>query len=895
MVAALTCATTASAQAVSQTEATTEPTREGNTDVVVTASRVASSGFDAPTPTTVVGAAELRQGTRPNIAAVLDDLPAFRPTLNPGNTGLSTIQSGVQSADLRGVGATRTLVLLNGHRFVGDNDLNTIPIDLVERVEVVTGGASADWGSGAVAGVVNVLLNDKLKGLTLSIHDGISDRGDGFEYRASGIFGTSFASDRGHLILDAEYYNNDGITPRTSRPNIGNAGVIANQGYTATNGQHQYLLVPNLSLVILSPGGLILSGPLAGQAFNPDGTLHTFNPGTQVGSALSVGGEQPYQDQYQYLTAPVTRYNLYGRTTFEVSNALKLSADVRYMRSFNDYPFFPDVDQADILIRPDNAFLSSAVRTAIAGKPFVIGRLNSDFAFREYKYSRQDIQGTVGASGDLGGSWKYDAYYTHGERTIQQEVFNARIKANFALAVDSVVSPTTGQPICRIALTNPATNCVPIDLFGVGAPSAAATAYVNGSAFLRYRQKLDNGAVTVRGEPFSLWAGPVAIAVGGELRRESIHTLGNDPISLANGFTTVNSKGYDGSFNAKEAFGEVAVPLLRDVPLLNKLDFNAAGRISDFSNSGTIYAWKLGATDRVFKDLLLRFVRSRDTRSASLTELFTMQTSATGTITDPVTRAQYVVTQLNGGNANLLPEKSNTTTFGGVYSPSWAPGLNVSVDHYDINIDRAITTLSAQDIVTRCATGNTSLCALITRGANGQITGIQSTFINLANYRTKGLDIEASYLLPLDRLWSGTEGRLRFRALANHVETLRTFDGVNEVQFKGTVGPQSTFGVPAWRGVGSVTYERGATSIDVRARYVDGGTYNPLLDIANNNVPSRTYFDLTYEIGVPAGGRLFTLFGSVTNLLDKDPPLAGNPQFYDIVGRYFTIGARVKL
>jgi iron complex outermembrane receptor protein len=867
-------------------------------EVVVTASRVQREGFEAPTPTTVIGSTELHLAARANIAAVLDDLPQVKDTFNPTNTTRSAVLSGQQSVDLRGLGSTRTLVLLDGHRFIGDNDLNTIPFDLVKRVEVVTGGASADWGSGAIAGVVNVILDDKLDGGRFSAATGISSRSDDREYRASAAYGAEFANGRGHFMVDAEYYDSEGAYPLTSRKNVGGWTVLANQNFTPTNGQHAFVITGNTGPSNLSSGGLITSGVLKGQTFNPDGTTSAFNFGTQVGAALSVGGSQPSNDNYSYLTVPVTRGNFYGRATYDLTDKITLSADVRYTDVYNHYNFAPDTITG-LTIKGDNAFLPAALKTQLAAAgqtSFTFGRNNDDFEFRDYDYDRRDIQASLGAQGSFGATWKWDAYYTHGERTVQ-EVFNhQRITANFNLAVDSVISPTTGQPICRIALTVPTTNCVPINVFGYGNVSAAAANYVNGSSLLRTQQQLDDGGATLRGEPFSVWAGPVSIAAGVEIRHEQIKTLEDDPISLTNGFTTVNPKGFDGGFSAKEAFFETVVPLIKDVPFFKAVDFNGAARVSDYSNSGTIWAWKAGFTDRITDDFRLRVVRSRDTRSASLTELFTAGTSSTAVISDPVTKTQYSVTALNGGNAKLLPETSDTTTLGFTYSPSWLPGFDLSVDHYDINIDHAITTLSGQDITTRCFNGNAALCALITRGGAGNtISKIQSTFINLANYATRGTDFEATYSLPVDRFWSGGDGTLRFRALANHTDSLVTNDGVTRIQYAGTVGTGVSFGTPKWQGSLDTGYTRGESTLDVRVRYVGGGTFNPAMDIANNSVSSRTYVDLSFQQGFSAFGHSgFTLFGNINNLFDLAPPVDPNPQFYDVVGRYFELGAKAR-
>ncbi|HLZ74211.1 TonB-dependent receptor plug domain-containing protein [Phenylobacterium sp.] len=882
-------ASAASAAAADNTVTTSEV-------VVTAASRIDKAGYDAPTPTTVVGQAELQLGARANVAAVLADLPEVKNTFNPTNTARSAVLSGEQVIDLRGIGSTRTLVLLNGHRFIGDNDLNTVPFDLVKNIEVVTGGASADWGSGAIAGVVNITLDDKLDGGVFNVATGISSRNDGREYRGNAAYGAEFADGKGHFMLDGEWYDNRGIYDLTSRSNVGGWAVLAVPGAPA-NGQHAFVITNQVGPSNLSEGGLISAGPLKGLSFNPDGSTSAFNFGTLTGAALTKGGSQVTNDAFNYLTVPVSRANFYGRATYDLSDKVMLSADIRYTDVYNHYNFAPDT-LTGATIKNDNAFLPAAVKAQMAAAgvtTFTFGRNNDDFEFRDYDYDRRDLQATLGAQGAFGKTWKWDAYYTHGERTVQ-EVFNhMRITANFNLAIDSVISPTTGQPICRIALTVPTTNCVPINLFGFGNVSQAAANYVNGSSLLRYQQQLDDGGATLRGDLFDLPAGSVSIATGIEVRHEQIKTLEDDPISLTNGFTTVNPKGFDGGFSAREAFFETVVPLVKDVPVFEKLDFNGAARVSDYSNSGTIWAWKAGLTDEVFQGFTLRAVRSRDTRSASLTELFTAGTQATGTISDPVTKTQYTVTQQNGGNKNLLPELSDTTTFGFTYAPSFLEGFEMSIDHYDIDINRAITTLSAQDIVTRCFNGNTALCALITRaGAGNTISKIQSTFINLANYTTRGVDFEASYNLPLERV-SSLPGTLRFRALANHIDSLKTNDGVNVIEWAGSVGSGLSFGAPKWQGSLETTYSLNETNLLLRARYVGGGVYDPSRDIANNSVSSKTYFDFAFQQGLSIlGHKNFTVYGNINNLFDQAPPPAPNPQFYDVVGRYFELGLKAR-
>ncbi|MCR5870213.1 TonB-dependent receptor plug domain-containing protein [Sphingomonas sp. J344] len=212
--------------------------------VVVTGSRIVRDGFDQPTPTTVIGEAELRQGQRPNLAQVLNDSPAFRPSVTP-QVSVGNTSSGSAPVDLRGLGTNRTLTLLEGRRFVGNNNLNYVPMSLVERVEVVTGGASAAWGSDAVAGVVNIILKDSFKGVTVGGVGGISTRGDGARYGGDITAGTSFADGRGQIMVTAEYVKDESIPDRNSRDRLGSAGIVR-LNPTSTTDLRQ-ILVPDVN------------------------------------------------------------------------------------------------------------------------------------------------------------------------------------------------------------------------------------------------------------------------------------------------------------------------------------------------------------------------------------------------------------------------------------------------------------------------------------------------------------------------------------------------------------------------------------------------------------------------------------------------------------------------
>jgi outer membrane receptor protein involved in Fe transport len=852
-------------------------------EIVVTGSRI-DRNFDTPTPTLTVTSEDLSVGARPNVAAALNDLPQFRATTSAQTTGTNT-GAGNAPVDLRGLGINRTLVLVDGRRIVSDNDLNTIPTVLIRSAQVVTGGASAAWGSGAVAGVVNIGIDERFNGLQLGAEAGISTYSDAAQHRFEGKAGFGFAEGRGHFVIGGEYFNSDGIVPKVARKNIGRWASFAGA------------MTPDVGFSTSAYGGLITSGVLKGKAFNPDGSLRDFNFGRVAGSYMT-GGEGPSNDDLSPLMTPQRRYSALGRLTYDITPSIKVTAELRHSRMYNNYIWFGDHVQgtatSGILIRPDNAFLSDGVRTALAGQSFYMGRFNSDLSFPTIDFERKVTQGTLALDGKIGSKLRWSAYYSHGEYQNNIDTPGFLLTREFANAVDSVTGPG-GTPVCRIALTNPSTNCVPINLFGLGAPSQAAIDYVTGTPSQRSTTKLDVGGVSLRGEPFALPAGDVSFAVGIEARKESIaQTVG--ALDAAKAFRTFSFSAMSGSFDVKEAFGEVLVPLIHNTPLLRKLEFNGAVRVSDYSTTGSIWSWKLGVTNEFFPGFRGRATRSRDIRSANLSELYTQTTTGYNTIYDPVTKQNVYVLSNGGGNPNLEPEKADTWTFGFTYSPPAVSGLNMSVDYFKIDVDDVITTIAAQDLVTRCYNGNTALCARVERDASGTITRTVSTFVNLANYKTDGIDAEVSYVLPLDRLFASSGGRMKFRMLGTWVNSLTTDDGVVKLEYVRSQGYSFGLGVPAWRVNGSVGYEDRTFSGLVRARYISPGDYNNQVPLTNNHIGAYTYFDLQAQMKVPVSDkREMELYANVANLFNKAPPPGSlYSPYYDVLGRYFTFGARVR-
>ncbi|GMM92590.1 TonB-dependent receptor domain-containing protein [Qipengyuania sp. MTN3-11] len=859
-----------------------------NETIVVTGSRISRDGFDQPTPTTVLGSTEIRQAAKVNLQQVLNEQPQVRNTVSPTGT-IGNTASGTAPVDLRGLGSARTLTLLNGRRFVGDNNLNFVPTSLVDRIEIVTGGASAAWGSDAVAGVVNIILDDDFDGLTIGASAGISSRHDGERYGVDGAFGTSFADGRGHFIIGAEYVDDSGIpmSGRRDRPRLG-AGLVAIGG-----GQVELQPDVNTDLFPISQGGTILSGSLAGQAFNSDGTLgpYTLADASSLYDSLIVA-------------SPLERFSSYARATFDITNNIEVWVDGAYGISDVRQPFFADPAGSILAfqVATSNPFLNPGVRAQLLGAgeaAFVLGRFSTDSFVLDFDARRENIEGAIGISGELGSGWRFDAHFSHGQIENSQRFFNSPITANFQRALNAVNSG--GQIVCAVNADGNAANddpaCVPFNPFGQGAPSQAAIDYVTGTQMTDSVNKLDSLAASVQGEPFSLWAGPVSIVLGVEARwQEQEQTIG--ALNAAGAFgTNVFSSALNGGTDVKEGFGEILLPLFNSENF--EFDLNGAARYSDYNLSGGIWSWKVGGTARLFQDILLRATRSRDIRAPSIGNLFSVSAINIRNVVDNDTEGRTGTPGYNptpratiftGGNPDLVPEVARTWTAGLSVSPF--DGFNLSVDYYDIEIGNAITAPNASDITAACAQGVTSACDAVIRDATGTITTVYATTQNIAQFATNGVDIEASYVTPLSWL-ADIPGVLRVRALATYVDELSFQTGFNQRQVAGDVGDTVLDGVPHWRGNLSLTYQSDDLGLDARLRYVGGGQYDSTLPIVNNDIDARTYLDLGAQFKVED---LFTFFMNVNNVFDVAPPLIIQTTnvHYDNVGRYYTVGARVE-
>lgn len=909
--------------------ALSQESNSSNQEVVVTASRIQSSGFTAPTPTTVLGAAQI-EATAPTIASeVLSLVPSFRTSGQPA--------SATVYANLRGIGSQRTLLLVNGRRHVptfsnGTVDLGVIPTILISRAEVVTGGASASWGSDAVAGVINLILKTELEGLNGTAQAGISDYGDSDNFMGSLAYGTKFGGGRGHILIGGEYSRDDGVrslqNPTLSRPWAGR-GSLGNSAF-ATNGLPGTLYGEDVRRADVSEGGLITSGPLRGITFLPGGGSRQFGFGQVFGNNM-LGGSDNQADAPTPggdLKFPFERWTLMGHASYEISDSLKLFLEGTYASVISGGLAQPARNNGAVTGNPtcstttmptalgsiqvpiSNPYLPQNVRdqmTAAGVTCFNMGRVFRDPGMGDFTVkdgSPAIFRGVVGLEGQLGSDWKWDAYYQYGHNRFEQARIGNIHVANFRRAIDAV-DQGGGNIVCRVnadaITTNDDPACRPFNLFGNGSPSGESINYVTGTSFFEMITKQQVAAVSANGPLFDLWAGPISVAAGGEWRREEIDAVA-DPVSEANGWQTSNRKAIKGDYDVKEVFGEVAIPLLRDSAIARSLELSLAARYTDYSSSGGVTTWKVGGTWDVNETIRLRASRSRDIRAGNLGELFTPTAVLTTNVRDPRTASILPVPVTTRGNAQLAPEKADTWTAGLVLQPSFIPGFRFSVDYFDIKIDGQIGTIAANDVLDRCFTdGLSQFCDLVTLGSANQVTGVTVRFENLERYETRGVDFEASYRMPVS--FGSSDGDLSLRLLASYVDKLATTAATGAT----TTDPAGQYTSPHWTVFGMVNYQGRRFSSALDMRWYTGGTVDNRRvtgEISANGVnigrvSSTLYTNLTATIDVsPNADKRLELFGRVSNLTNTPPPFPATGEgggLFDPTGRAYRIGVRFKL
>lgn len=1040
----------------------TDAAASGN-DIVVTGSRIARPNDTSVTPVTTLTGSELRQTGKVSIGDVLNDLPSMQSTFSQANSTRFLGTAGLNLLDLRGLGTQRTLVLVNGRRHVGSDilnfgvstDINTIPADLIDRVDVVTGGDSAVYGSDAVAGVVNFVLKDHFSGVQLHAQGGVSQYGDAGSYYASLLAGQNFAGGRGNIAVDLEYARQNSFYA-SDRPYLArNDGFVSVDADPAgalngSDGNPDYLFFRDIRSATLNEGGLLAFASPSGACgrdsqlqadgrgrpftcnylFNSDGTLSP-ETGTRVGlssgSSASptstpggafIGGNgstrragtlvqiQPQLDRYSA--------NLVGH--FELSRAFVPFIEATYSRTdsvgqgsggpvFITSTTMGDPSSAVLggpnreRIRLDNPFLTAQARGVITSALIASGtspasitdatrvplrELFTSLGDRTEEARRETYRIVGGVRGTFNDDWHYEVSANYGEFDESTKILGNLNVQRFLLAMDTTRN-AAGQIVCRAQvdptaaigyvdttgaadgsgyrnvnnpiLAHDIAACVPLNPLGQGNVSPAARNYVLSDTISRGKITQFDVNAFVSGDTsgfFNLPGGPVGFALGGEYRRETNY-FREDPLVEA-GYTFYNAIGTFKSpaFEVKEAFGELRLPVLKDLPFAHELTISGAARVSDYRGAaGTVYAYNGGVEWAPVPDIRFRANYSRSVRAPNLQELYVpLSQNFAPQFADPCSADQIgkgtshraancaaagIPTNYNfvyaqsleteaGGNPNLKAEKSDSYTYGVVLQPRMIPGLSLSVDYYNIKVSNVIQTIDAQSIANLCYDSSSlanPYCGSFRRaGPNGASTGEQPYQIiegsltqvpfNFAKLQARGIDVDLGY-----------SHRFGSTQVSSHVVWTHQLENQQNVDptdpgYADTV--LGELGSPKDAVNWNTTLDFGPVFVSYQLRYISKMTITSYEDQnsfqgrppQNADVSNVLFFPNVFYNDIRVGvnfAKSSNFYFGIDNFMNQHPPLGstglqssligasngtGGTGIYDPVGRRFYAGISAK-
>ncbi|TMJ16369.1 MAG: TonB-dependent receptor [Alphaproteobacteria bacterium] len=899
-------------------------------DIVITGSRIARPDLDSPVPVVSVGSAELQRDAAINVQDTLAELPQVGTGSSRTNTNFLTSGNGVATVNLRNLGSSRTLVLVNGRRFVAglagtsSVDLNNIPTDFIDRVEVVTGGASAIYGSEAISGVVNFILKDHFDGIQLRTQYGITEEGDNPRYMAAVTAGSSFLDDRASAIVHFSYDKDEGLFSR-------NRAISAQDCFYDLCGPGAYSSYsPQGRFQLLGANGAAVN------AFQ-GGSLFSFDLGNNLIAGSGAGFNR---NAVRRISTPVERYLGAGLFRYEITPDVKAFAEVTYskVKSSSNIEALPlantdiyDGSSAQGLGIPvTNPFIPADVQAAIQARntdanpandvAFIGFRRRQNEVFsRSNNNDRETFRVAAGLKGTVADNWDWEGSYVYGrlhDVTSSQDIDNTRYRN----ALDAV-RLADGTIVCRDPAAR-ADGCVPINLFGFGTASPEASAYVQ--ATIPKSEDIVNEQHVVslslaNSHLFTLPAGDVGLALGAEYRREkSVDDL--DELTNTGGNSGNMIPDTVGKFDVWEAYAELNVPILRD-SFVKYFGLTGAARYSKYSQPqvGGVFSWNAGFELEPFDGLRFRGVYARANRAPNISEFASAPSETFAGVNDPCDEVtatstgtydaacraipqvaaaiaqngifEYTLADVQGingfigGNPNLKEETAKTLTLGAVLTPRMLRGFSLTADYFDIRVSDAIGSIGQNLSVQQCLlTNDPVFCGNVFRDANtGFVTRVDDQLVNVAGLKTRGIDFGVRYTSRLNLLGAGD----RIDLTGNYTYLLDFKSQANPIapvqQFAGSIY------YPRHKATARLSYTTGAATLSWQANYLSGGTAD---------------IDLVWDVGE---AKKFSFYVGVDNVFDKKPPfLPGTPftgsptgtetaaDLYDPFGRRFYAGAQVR-
>jgi iron complex outermembrane recepter protein len=943
--------------AVAGTATAQEQTTEMD-EVIVTGSRLVRSDLSAPSPTTVINQDAVQLSGDATVEAVLNELPQ----LSAGNNSSvnSAGGSGVLTANLRGLGATRTLTLVNGRRFIpangaGSVDLSTIPNALVKRVDIITGGASAVYGSDAITGAVNFILRDDFEGLEVGAQFGQTSASDGNTASYDLLFGTNLAEDRGNITLFASHSTRDPVfmesrdfsrVPLNASLGPSGSGNIPG-GRVGLSGAQMAALDLGQGPGVIPVGAEGCTTAVNSIRFVENGAvMRHCDPQTLFNYAAG-----------NYLLRPLERSQLSGLARYDISEHVEAYAELHYALAENEFQQAPDSLSIVTGTNPyfevpsyaTNPALTDDVRalftnnTAIfdptnsgnARIPGGIARRMSELGLRNFAFERTTVGSTAGLRGgfDVGEyTWQWDLFGQYHRSRTDETVRGTMSPARLSLGLNSIVNGQ-GQVVCATVVLG----CVPVNPFGFDAISPQAAVFITParSSSDLFERVVVGGSLA--GEFLRLPAGPISAAVGVEYHSDDYGFLpgatdqAREYGSASRGITA-------GRFDVKELFAEVRVPLLADKPFVDTLAIEGAVRYSDYSNFGGANTWRVGLEWGPTEWLRLRSAFNVANRAPAINELFAPITEGFSPGNDPCaairgpseaqkdfcvqqgvpadeidTFAQTALgfSQLSGGNPNLREETSETMTVGAVVRLPFLDRFNLAVDYYEIEVEDAVDTMNAQttlDVCYQLLDANSEPCRAITRiQGNGQVFQVRASNSNIGALSVRGIDLTVDYTFALPQAVSiGSDNAdlalvLQTGWLFERERLIIGADPIDCAGFFGSCTAQGAGGSPDFKAMLAVTYDSGPLMLRSQVRHL--GSLEPLPAIADATpvvVGSTTYVDFSASFDF---NERVQVYAGIDNAFDEQPPLLTSSwggdantdvTMYDVIGRRYFLGMRAK-
>lgn len=923
----------------SNTEANEADTDDG--EIIVTGSRIARRDLTSPSPLAVIQDEEFKLSGQVNAENVLNTLPQ----VIPGSTGFDNNPGGgVATVDLRGLGANENLVLVNGRRYVFFDttqivDINTIPAFLVDSVDVVTGGASAVYGSDAVAGVINFRLRNDLNGFEAGGQINLTEEGDGRRLNAHIALGSAFADDRGHVTAYGEYYERKGIFAEArsfarqtftddGAGGFGTGGsATTDRGRIAIAGTAEVAAGNGLGAITLPRGPGAFGSPF-GANFATPGSASVFNFPNDLFNYAPTN----------YLQVPQERFLLGGYGDYEISDAVTAYAEVTFINNRVDNELAPtpvtgttlvglagnqnNVDAATFALLQQldaNETAINAARAARGLAPLFSGALAGanaqgvvalgvnrrivETGSRATLDERNAFRVLAGVKGPVVGDFNYDAYYFYArtrnaniqEGNISRSAFNAGVLNGTV----NVFGPGTITPAALDAI--------------------AITAQNNDISVLQ----VANASIAGNLFNFGMGAEDVGIAIGAEYRKVASEFIPDTALSSGDvvGFNAGNAT--KGGYDVKELFAEVRLPLIADRPFFHRLEISGAARYSDYSLDavGGVFTYAGGVQFAPVRDITLRGQYQRAVRAPNVSELFGGQQQGFPPATDPcsarnVSNRTDTIRQLCiatgvpasavftaavqpnsqiqgvfGGNPNLFEETSDSYTLGAVIRPGFIPRLNITVDAYKITINDTVGAAGGgvNGVLDLCYNRiqdvDSTFCQLVNRNpSTGAIEApflITATNVNQGKLETQGIDLQVDYSQPLGFGLLGSSSKLNFFFLGTYTDK---FDITAVAELPDEVAPcDDRFGIlicaeprPAFKWTSRLSYIDGPLTSSVRWRHLSSvRDDDPDTDFTVERIGGYDLIDLSFS--VDATDALSLAFG-VNNLFNKKPPLLGDNQ-----------------